>query len=67
METGSVISSTAWSSVLTALEAQLSVSAVVEVLAVLVGAAVGLVFMWWGVRKTAKVLMSAFRKGKLSI
>ena len=67
METGSVISSTAWSSVLTALQAQLSVSAVVEVLAVLVGAAVGLVFMWWGVRKTAKVLMSAFRKGKLSI
>lgn len=67
MEAGSVISSTAWSSVLTALQAQLSVSAVVEVLAVLVGAAVGLVFMWWGVRKTAKVLMSAFRKGKLSI
>lgn len=65
--TGSVVSSTAWSSVLTALQAQLSVSAVVEVLAVLVGAAVGLVFMWWGVRKTAKVLMSAFRKGKLSI
>lgn len=67
METGTAISSTAWSSVLTALQAQLSVSAVVEVLAVLVGAAVGLVFMWWGVRKTAKVLMSAFRKGKLSI
>ena len=67
METGTAISSTAWSSVLTALQAQLSVPAVVEVLAVLVGAAVGLVFMWWGVRKTAKVLMSAFRKGKLSI
>lgn len=66
MET-TVITSSAWSSVLTALQAQLSVSTVVEVLAVLVGAAVGLVFMWWGVRKTAKVLMSAFRKGKLSI
>lgn len=67
MEAGTAISSTAWSSVLTALQAQLSVATVVEVLAVLVGAAVGLVFMWWGVRKTAKVLMSAFRKGKLSI
>lgn len=66
MET-TAISSTAWSSVLTALQAQISVSSVVEVLAVLVGAAIGLVFMWWGVRKTAKVLMSAFRKGKLSI
>lgn len=66
MET-TAISSTAWSSVLTALQAQISVSTVVEVLAVLVGAAIGLVFMWWGVRKTARVLMSAFRKGKLSI
>lgn len=66
MET-TAISSTAWTSVLTALQAQISVSTVVEVLAVLVGAAIGLVFMWWGVRKTAKVLMSAFKKGKLSI
>lgn len=62
-----VITSTAWQSVLTALQAQLSVSTVVEVLAVLTAAAVGLVFMWWGVRKTTKVLMTAFRKGKLSI
>lgn len=66
MET-TAITSSAWSSVLTALQAQISVSSVVEVLGVLVGAAIGLVFMWWGVRKTAKVLMSAFRKGKLSI
>lgn len=66
MET-TAITSSAWASVLTALQAQISVSSVVEVLAVLVGAAIGLVFMWWGVRKTAKVLMSAFRKGKLSI
>lgn len=66
MET-TVITSSAWSSILTALQAQISVSTVVEVLAVLVGAAIGLVFMWWGVRKTAKVLMSAFKKGKLSI
>lgn len=62
-----VITSSAWQTVLTALQAQLSVSTVVEVLAVLTAAAVGLVFMWWGVRKTTKVLMSAFRKGKLSI
>lgn len=67
MEGSTVITSTAWQSVLTALQTQLSVSTVVEVLAVVTGAAVGLVFMWWGVRKTAKVLMAAFRKGKLSI
>lgn len=61
------ISSTAFTSVLTALQGQISVSTVVEVLAVGAGAAVGLAFMWWGVRKLAKVLMSAFKKGKVSL
>lgn len=61
------ISSSDFTSVLTALQGQISVSTVVEVLAVAAGAAVGLAFMWWGVRKLAKVLMSAFRKGKVSL
>lgn len=60
------ISSSNFMSVLNAATSQISVSTVVEVLAVGVGAAVGFVFMWWGVRKLIKVLMSAFRKGKLS-
>lgn len=61
------ISSTAWNSVMTALQAQISVASVVEVLAVLAGAAVGLAFMWWGVRKLVRVIMSAFKKGKVSL
>lgn len=61
------ISSTNFMSVITALQEQISVSTVVEVLAVAAGVAVGLVFMWWGVRKLAGVLMSAFRKGKISL
>lgn len=60
------ISSANFNSVLEAVTGQISVATVVEVLAVGVGAAVGLVFMWWGVRKLIRVLMSAFRKGKLS-
>lgn len=66
MET-TAISSTAFTSVLQALQAQISVSTVVEVLAVAAGAAVGLAFMWWGVRKLARVLMSAFKKGRVSL
>lgn len=58
------VSSSDFQSVLTALQAQISVSTVVEVLAVAVGASVGLVFMWWGVRKVISILMSAFKKGK---
>lgn len=61
------VSSADWASVLSAMTGQISVSTVVAVLASTTGAAIGLVFMWWGVRKLARVLMSAFRKGKLSV
>ena len=61
------VSSADWASVLSAMTGQSSVSTVVAVLASTTGAAIGLVFMWWGVRKLARVLMSAFRKGKLSV
>lgn len=53
-------------SVLTAMEAQISVSTVVTVVAAGATAAVGLVFMWWGVRKLTRMLFGAFRKGKMS-
>ena len=66
MET-TVISSTAFTSVITALQEQISVATIVEVLAVAAGVAVGLAFMWWGVRKLTRVLMSAFKKGKVSL
>ena len=54
------------SDVLTAITAQISVTSVIGVLAGAIGAAIGLVFMWWGVRKLIRVIMAAFRKGKLS-
>lgn len=56
-----------WSSVITAMTGQISVETIVGVLASLVTAGIGLVFMWWGVRKAASSLMAAFRKGKMSI
>lgn len=54
------------SSVLTAITGQISVTTVIAVIAGAIGAAVGLVFMWWGVRKLIRVIMGAFRKGRLS-
>lgn len=54
------------SDVLTAITGQISVTTVIGVVAGAIGAAIGLVFMWWGVRKLIHVLMAAFRKGKLS-
>lgn len=60
-----VISASDWASVITAMTGQISVSTVVGVLATVVGAGIGLVFMWWGVRKASRSLMAAFRSGKL--
>ena len=59
------IGSTAFKSVIDAVTAQISVTSVVEVLAYAVPICIGLVFMWWGVRKVTRMIMGAFRKGKL--
>ena len=67
MASVNAVDATAWSSVIDALTAQISVASVVGVLATLVSAGIGLVFMWWGVRKASRSLMSAFRKGKMSL
>ena len=68
MEGGATaITSSAWESVMTAITGQISVTTVVGVLATVAGACVGLVFMWWGLRKAISALMSAFKKSRLSI
>lgn len=59
------VSADDWASVISAMTGQISVSSVVGVLAAVVGAGIGLVFMWWGVRKASRSLMAAFRSGKL--
>lgn len=65
MEGTSVVSAADWASVITAMTGQISVSTIVGVLATLVTAGVGLVFLWWGVRKATASLMEAFRSGRL--
>lgn len=59
------ITSSAFQNVISAVTAQISVTTVVEVLAYAVPLCIGLVFMWWGVRKVTRMIMGAFRKGKL--
>lgn len=56
-----------FSSVITTMQTQISVSTVMGILASAVAASVGLVFMWWGVRKVSSMLMGAFKKGKIKI
>lgn len=61
----SVVSSADWAPVIEALTGQVSVATVVGVLATIVSGGIGMVFMWWGVRKASRSLMAAFRTGKL--
>lgn len=56
-----------WASVISAMTEQISVTTIVGVLASVVTAGIGLVFLWWGVRKAARSLMAAFKKGRMSI
>lgn len=56
-----------WASVINAMTGQISVSTVVGVLATLVTAGIGLVFMWWGVRKAVGSLMGSFRSGRIRL
>lgn len=63
----SVVSASDWAAVITAMTAQISVSTVVGVLATLVTAGIGLVFLWWGVRKAVGSLMGSFRSGRIRL
>ena len=62
-----VVSAADWASVITAMTGQISVSTVVATLATLVTAGIGLVFMWWGVRKAVGSLMGSFRSGRIRL
>lgn len=64
---GTPVTNSDWATVITALTDQVSVATVVGVLAAAVGAGVGLVFMWWGLRKMVRMIMAAFKRGKLSV
>lgn len=65
--TTTVVTASDWASVITAMTGQISVSTVVATLATLVTAGIGLVFMWWGVRKAVGSLMGSFRSGRIRL
>lgn len=65
--TSTVVTASDWASIISAITGQISVSTVVAAVATMVTAGIGLVFMWWGVRKAARTLLAAFRKGRVSI
>lgn len=66
-ETPNTVTASDWAPVISAMTGQISVSTVVGVLATLVTAGIGLVFLWWGVRKAVGSLMGSFRSGRIRL
>lgn len=66
-DVGNTVTASDWAPVITNLTAQISVSTIIAALATFMAAGIGLVFMWWGLRKAVRTIMAAFRKGKLSV
>lgn len=55
------------SSVWSVITAQINLTQILLILGGAVGAAIVLVFAWWGLRKAIRILMSAAKGGKLKV
>ena len=53
--------------ILTAITSTFSVQQIVAMIAGILGVSMAFVFLWWGVRKGAKVVIKAVKSGKFSI
>lgn len=63
----SVVTNADWKTVIDSVVAQFSVSEIINVLVSIVVAGIGFVFMWWGVRKAFRAIMSAVRRGRMGV
>lgn len=61
------IGPTDFSSITSAMTAQISVSTIVGVIAAVISMTVGIGFMWWGARYAVRKLMGALKKGKVGV
>lgn len=56
-----------FSSIITALSGQISVSTIVGVIAAIIGITVAIGFAWWGARYGTRKLMGALKGGKVTV
>lgn len=62
-----IVDSSAFSGVIDAITNQINVTTIVGILAGAAAVCVGLAFLWWGARKVISMIMSAFKKGRVSV
>lgn len=56
-----------FSDIASAITSVWSVSTIVGILAGLIGVGVTFTLLWWGVRKTTRSIMSAVKRGRISV
>lgn len=66
-EATGVVKPTDWATVISGVVGQFSVANIVAVIASVVAAGIGFVFLWWGVRIAFRSIMGAVKNGTLSI
>lgn len=54
------------STIINTITGSINVTSIVGMIAAMITACIGIVFMWWAIRKGIRVIMSAVRKGKVS-
>lgn len=67
LTTTETVSSSTIMDILTAITSQFSVTQIVAMIAGLLGVSMTFVFLWWGVRKGSKMVISAVKSGKFRI
>lgn len=65
--TSTSVTNADWKTVIDSVIGQYSVANIVQVLVSIVTAGIGFVFLWWGVRKAYRAIMSAVRKGRMGV
>lgn len=58
------VSATDWSTLITDVTSQFSITTIVGVMSSIIVAGIGFVFLWWGARKAYRALMKAVTKGR---
>lgn len=53
--------------ILDAIQSQISIGNIIGIIGIVLGAGLGFVFMWWGVRKLISVIMKSALKGKATL
>lgn len=67
MTTSTTVDTSTIMDILTAITSVFSIAQIVGMIAGILGVSMTFVFLWWGVRKGARVIIAAVQRGKFKI